>query len=229
MGELNSLERETRYERALVRMSSLPKEIIQREDVVLYRAYLLSKLQRWEEAVETLRPLGNHTEAKAIRRDCIENHAQFLEGLGNFQASAKVRETLLSESPEDVNSIVNQGIAYAMADDYDQAIKFFDQAIHLDASNELARYNKGVAQFEQGCVRAALGCFDQLIAQNRSHAGAWHYRALCLLEEAKTITLSWSRNAKLEEARQCLGKALRIDPNLEEARECLKRFESEPE
>jgi tetratricopeptide (TPR) repeat protein len=225
VGELNELERQGRYERALLLISTLTGQLGQREDVVLFKAYLLSQLQRWEEAVEALRPLGNQSEAKDLQRRCIEQQVEFLEALGDFQASAKVRGALLLDAPNDANGVVNQGIAYGMADNYEQAIKCFDQAIQLDSRCAPAWYNKGVALFEQGQIRTALSCFDTLIAANRSHAGAWHYRALCLLAEAKNIAIPWSRSAKLEEARQCLGKALRIDPNLQDARECLKQFE----
>jgi tetratricopeptide (TPR) repeat protein len=223
--ELSQLEREGRYEQALLGLSAFPAEVRQREDWLLFKAGLLDRLQRWEEALDTLEPVRDQPEARQFRQRCVEQQACFLEGLGQLQAAARMREVLVREAPRNVDGLVNQGIAYAQADDHERAMQYFDQALGLEANHELAWYNKGVALFDVGNLRDALGCFDKTIALNRSNAGAWHHRALCLLREAESMALPWSRNAKLEEARQCLGKALRIDPNLQEAREWLQKIQ----
>lgn len=226
LDEADRLEREGRYERALLVLGSVPAAVGARGDVLCRRGLLLYRLGRYEEAVEVLQKAGTHAQGKDLVRKCMEEKAAVLEGLGHYEAAASAQEALVSQSPTDARGLINQGITYAMADNYEQALLCFDRAIALDPDNETAWYNKGIALLDLGRVEGALNCFERTIRINRSNALAWHQKAVCLLQQAENAVMPWSRGAKQEEARQCLGKALRVNPNLQEARALLNSMQA---
>jgi tetratricopeptide (TPR) repeat protein len=226
LGELNELEDAGRYEAALLLLDRFPSPLQKRADVLRRRGRLLQRLGRYDQAVEAYRQAGSDSKSTEALRKCVEEHVAFLEGIACHQEAASLRGVILSLAPDDVGELINQGISFGMADNYERAIACFDRATTIAPDDERAWYNKGVALLDTGQIDRALQCFERSIAINRSSGLAWQQKAVCLMRQAQIVTMPWSRSSKLQEARQCLGRALRIDPSLDEARSLLDSLEA---
>jgi tetratricopeptide (TPR) repeat protein len=218
------LTREGQYEMAYMLLEHAPPAQRDTEEGVTRRADLLRRLGRRDAAIDLLRHHSLPDTSQGLLRQIIEEHATFLKGLGCHGEAASVHQMLVDGDEADVQAIVNLAIDFAMADQYDEALRQFDKAIAIAPESEPAWFNKGIALLDVGRVGEAGHCFDQVISIHRSNASAWYYKAVCLMREAEMAATSWSANSKIQEARQCLGKALRIDSNLSEARELLQQI-----
>ena len=224
MRVLRELRDKGLYEKALLVVSGLPQAVRTQAPIRFREARLLYLLGRYDEAMTLLSELPASPQCEDLLRKCVEEYSGFLEALGHHEMAVDIHGAMVGRVPDDVTAIINQGISYAMADDYDRALACFNRAIEMAPENEKALYNKGVALVDLRRLDDAVRCFDKVIHLNRSNALAWHQKAVCLRLMAEGMAMPWSRSAKLEEARQCLGKALRIDPNLREARELLDKI-----
>ncbi len=227
IGRLNRLEDAGRYELALLVLSRVPPELESRPDVLRRRGRLLQRLARYDEAVDAFRRAGDDPKSLTLLKKCVEEQTSFLEAIGCYDRAASARQVVLKSSPEDVRELVNQGISYGMADRYDDALACFDRALKIAPENEGAWYNKGIALLDLGRLEEAMACFDKTVAINRSSALGWYQRAVCLVRKAEAASMPWTRSSAVNEARQSVGKALRIDPNLRDARQLLEMLEGE--
>jgi tetratricopeptide (TPR) repeat protein len=223
--EINQLEDAGRYQAALLLLARFPAQLQRRADVLRRQGKLLQRLSRYDEAVEAFRQAGTDGKSIEALRACVEEHVAFLEGIGCHEKAASLHDVILSQAPDDVQKLINQGISFGMADNYERALQCFDQATTIAPNDERAWYNKGIALLDTGQIDRALECFEQTITINRSSGPAWYQKAVCLMRQSQLVTMPWSRSSKLQEARQCLGKALRIDPKLDDARQLLESFE----
>jgi len=225
LSRLNAVEDEGRFERALLMLGSLSAAYAQRPDVLRRKAILLSELGRFAEAIETLSHAGQDPKTAQTTQQVVDRQIAFYEELGLHSDAARARQQLLRVAPDNVRAIINQGISYAMADDYGQAIACFDHAIKLAPNDARAHYNKGSALLDVGRVGEALACLEETIRLDRAHGNAWYLKAVALLQQSESVSMPWSKSSKIQEARQCLGKALRADPGIREARQLLESLQ----
>jgi len=219
--QLNDLEDRGQYERALLLLSRFPEELGRRPDVLRRRGKLLQHLGRYAEAVDVLQRAGEDERSSGALRECVAEQTAFLECLGCHEEAANARGVVLSRTPDDVRGLIDQGVSFGMADDYQRAIACFERVIAVAPQNETAWYNKGIALLDIGQLQAALECFERTLAIDRANGQAWHHKAVCLVRQAQSA-MPWSQSSLLEQARQCLGKALRITPDLDEAQQLLR-------
>ena len=109
---------------------------------ILWMADLLSNLERHDDALKEYE--------KALKQDpnSIEGwfgKADGLLELGDSRASIIACEKGLAIDRDDIDLVIHYGILMLEIDNYEKALKYFDKAIILDSSDELAWYNKACA------------------------------------------------------------------------------------
>ena len=99
--------------------------------------------------------------------------------------------------------------------DYDKAIRRFEQAIKADSKLEIAHYNLGCAYLKMKKYTGAVDAFDKAVDLDPRFKEA-HYN----------LSLARFRINTLQQAKQAVEKALSIDPNYQLAQELLTEIEN---
>ena len=132
---------------------------------------------------------------------------------------------LIAEPPETIqynNGVItragshnNQGWLDFERNDYDEAIKQFEQAIKADSKFAVAHYNLGCAYLEMKEYSGAVDAFDKTIALDKKFKEAYYNRSL-----------AYFRTSQFQEARQDATKVLDIHPNYQLAKGLLTAIEN---
>ena len=132
---------------------------------------------------------------------------------------------LIAEPPETIqynNGVItragshnNQGYLDFERNDYDEAVKQFEQAIKADSKFAVAHYNLGCAYLEMKEYSGAVDAFDKTIALDQKFKEAYYNRSLV-----------YFRTSQFQEARQDATKVLDIDPNYQLAKGLLTAIEN---
>ena len=135
------------------------------------------------------------------------------------------------------HAILESGRAYFARKDYPAALERFEQAVALDPTYERAAAARALALIKLGRSREALGVCDAILKKNPSYALAYSTRGaaqqqLNLIAEARTsyetaarlepnnpfvlynFACFWARAGKTAETRECLARALQLDPKM---------------
>ena len=121
-----------------------------------------------------------------------------------FAIKAPQSVPLTSENQSDLaEEWNNKGVALYYQDNYDEAIKAYDEAIRLDPNLANAWYNKGTALNSQGKYDEAIKACDEAIRLDPNLAAAWCSKGAALFSQGK-----------YDEAIKACDEAIRLDPNL---------------
>ena len=130
-------------------------------------------------------------------------------------------ENLVAEPPEKIKVINragshnNQGCLDFEGNNYDEALKQFEQAIKADSKFAVAHYNLGCAYLEMKEYSGAVDAFDKTIALDKKFKEAYYNRSL-----------AYFRTSQFQEARQDATKVLDIHPNYQLAKGLLTAIEN---
>ena len=129
-------------------------------------------------------------------------------------------ENLVAEPPEKIQDFTmvstragshnNQGCLDFEGNNYDEAVKQFEQAIKADSKFAVAHYNLGCAYFKMEEYSSAVDAFDRAIALDQKFKEAYYNRSF-----------AYFRTSQFQEAKQDAIKALDIDRNYRLAQELL--------
>jgi tetratricopeptide (TPR) repeat protein len=93
------------------------------------------------------------------------------------------------------SSVNNQG-------EYDESVKYFDEAIRRDAINSTYWFDKGVALYYLERYDEALLAYDEALKLDSNNADIWYDKSIALD--------ALGRNSESKQAR---NEAIRLDPN----------------
>ncbi|MBZ0309786.1 MAG: tetratricopeptide repeat protein, partial [Anaerolineae bacterium] len=86
--------------------------------------------------------------------------------------------SLAIETDPQAEYYYNRGLAYALQEEYKNAVADFSDAIQLDSGYEDAYYNRGMAYYQTGNYRAAVADFNNLLELALDFEDALYQRAL---------------------------------------------------
>ena len=88
---------------------------------------------------------------------------------------------LISQSPE-VVKVYNQGVAAAQKKQYQQAIKFYNEALLMDPLYPKAYYNRANAKLSLKDYQGASSDFGRCLKLDPENGKAHYYKAYCNLQ-----------------------------------------------
>lgn len=144
--------------------------------------------------------------------------------------------TTASARASAVNTLLEQGIAQAEANQLSQATTTFEDILVLSPKNKYALYNLGLIAQERHDPSAAVTRYDQALSADKTYTPAMYNKAV-LLEtsdpnpalalyrrivglnpKASTaylhMAIVYARHGKLSQAKQARAKAISLDPSL---------------
>ena len=98
-----------------------------------------------------------------------------------------------------------KGIIHAAANEYEEGIAAFDQALQIKPDDYEAWYNRGIALDKLGRYEEAIAAFDQALQIKPDYHLAWHMRGYC-----------FEKLGQYEESLKSHNKAVRIKPDYAE-------------
>lgn len=98
-------------------------------------------------------------------------------------------------------NLINEGVFYTEAQEYDRAIECFDEILAQDPYNSAALNNKGAILLAKGDFAEALTLINAGLDKNPQNPEGWVNKALCLYAMSKT-----------QSALECCDKALKLKP-----------------
>ncbi len=96
---------------------------------------------------------------------------------GDFDAALADFDRILASDPNNVEILMDRGVAYAKKSEWDHAIRDFGKVLELDPSSADAHYNRGRAYAKKGELKRAFRDYDEALRLNPSDAGAYVNRA----------------------------------------------------
>ncbi|MGQ9722748.1 MAG: tetratricopeptide repeat protein [Candidatus Jordarchaeum sp.] len=102
---------------------------------------------------------------------------------------------------ESVGALVSKGNSMVDRGEFEEAIKFYDQALEIDPKDVVALANKGTALDQLGKYREAVECFDKVLEINKKDVEALNNKGSSLI-----------RLGKYSEAIKHFNDALAVSP-----------------
>lgn len=96
--------------------------------------------------------------------------------------------------------LVKKGEDAANGNNYEQALKFFEQAIEMNSENDFAWSDRGLMLDRQGKPDEALASFSRAIKINPTNPITWHNKGLVFI-----------RSERMVEAIECFDKAISLN------------------
>ena len=131
--------------------------------------------------------------------------------VGGRGADIEIPSNSAKRTVSDINALLETGRNYLESDDYDSAIKQFDETIGLDPGNSIAYLNRGDAFAAKRQRDAAIRDYGEVIRLDPNNSDAYAKRGE-----------TFSKSGQESKAIQDLEKALSLDPNHKSARDILK-------
>lgn len=109
--------------------------------------------------------------------DTVSNYPLYSKGLaqcsvGLFEEAVETFRELLRNTPEDVCTWNNLGIAYSRMGDQKKAIRCLKRAIDIDPNYEISWNNLGNTMYRAGNYTKAVDCYDRALELNLNYRDA---------------------------------------------------------
>ena len=145
-------------------------------EIYYFRAIYLVDVNNYEKAVgdytKFLEYRPDNSEALNGRGYCKEQLGQHAEAIRDFGLS-------IAANNEHLDYVFNnRGWSYARQEDYEKAIRDFDQAVKLNPALVEAQFRKGWCLQQVGQHADAVKAFDQAINQQTDYTEAWYLRGV---------------------------------------------------
>jgi protein O-mannosyl-transferase len=125
------------------------------------------------------------------------------------QITARFKQTLISK-PDTVEILSHMGLCFAQKQDPDMAVKYYRQALMLDANHVSTHRRLGLTLYSIGKTDEAIEQCRIVVAAEPNDAKTYNNIGIMLQSEGK-----------IDEAIDCFKKALEIDPEYQKARNAL--------
>ncbi len=104
--------------------------------------------------------------------------AQKRQNDGDLQGALRLYSHVLTEQPDDVDTIVRRGILRASFEDLEEARDDFDRALELDDQHLQARLNRALVLHSLGEIEAAIEDYDRALHDVDDNAEIWTNRGI---------------------------------------------------
>ncbi|MFW9961867.1 MAG: tetratricopeptide repeat protein [Candidatus Thorarchaeota archaeon] len=135
----------------------------------------------------------------------IQNAVKLIER-GLFKEAIDELRLFLQANPESIEGWYNLGYALTEHEDYDDAIKAYDEALAIDNGIFDVWFNKGTVLYEQRDFEHAKECYEKALEINPEDAEAWNNLGNC-----------FSRLADGRSAIEAYTRAVALKPDYAEA------------
>ena len=131
--------------------------------------------------------------------------------VGGRETGSEIQSGITTRTEPALDALLETGRKYLDIDDYDNAIKQFDEAIRLNPGDSSAYLNRGDAYAAKRQRDAAIRDYSEAISLDPGNADAYASRGE-----------TFSKSGQKSKAIQDLEKALSLDPNHKSARNILE-------
>jgi tetratricopeptide (TPR) repeat protein len=125
---------------------------------------------------------------------------------GLVKKAIEVLRGLVEERPDLIESWYNLGYALTEAEEYEEAVKAYDEALAIDNFIFEIWFNKGAALYAMSDFEAARDCYEEALEINPDDAEAWNNIGNC-----------HSRLTNGEAAIEAYTRAVALKPDYAEA------------
>lgn len=101
------------------------------------------------------------------------NYRRALDSLKKLQQPPQTQPTEASDTAQNAEDFLNQGLHKAKEGDYRGAIADFNQALQINPNDAQAYHNRGIARFKLGETQGAIENFTQALRLNPDYAEAY--------------------------------------------------------
>jgi tetratricopeptide (TPR) repeat protein len=129
-----------------------------------------------------------------------------LIGEGLFNEAIEELRTFLEKNPDSIEGWYNLGYALSETEEYEEAVKAYDEALAIDNFIFEIWFNKGAALYALKDFENARDCYEEALDINPDDAEAWNNLGNCL-----------SRLAEGPAAIEAYTRAVAIKPDYAEA------------
>jgi tetratricopeptide (TPR) repeat protein len=179
------------YDSAIYYYGEANKYFQKDEEIYLYLAEVHKALNNTGLAIETYRQLlvfspGNKTAVENLKwlQKATNNNAWAADmekakkfSTENLHDSAiHYLNRVIEKSPDNLEAIINRGVAWFMLGDLDRAISDFDYIIGLDSNLSDPWLKKGQVLLKKGMINEALECLNKALQYNPSSIEALNER-----------------------------------------------------
>lgn len=143
----------------------------------------------------------------------MSRHLDIIESLlraGDLASAIPKLHEYLQHHPDDAQQWGNLGLAYYLSRDFDNAVTFLKKASELTPTDHELRRKLGASLCEQGRHRAALSCFNKIIAELEG-ANLNEIQRRTLADSYFNCAISYNKSHKEELCKQMYLKSLEID------------------
>jgi len=164
-----------------------------------FRANLLIKMQRYQEAVDSFDMIIALDSSNA---QAYNDRALILAGgLDRDEEALASLEAALQIEPLNANIWYNKGLVAEKMERHNEALQAYGRAIDLNQGLDRAWHRQGHVLMLNGRYNESLASLEKAIELNSENAEAWNDMGMVLME--------LERN---DEARECFQKAAQLDP-----------------
>jgi tetratricopeptide (TPR) repeat protein len=140
------------------------------------------------------------------KNNTVIQKAVTLIGEGLFNEAIEELRTFLEENPDSIEGWYNLGYALAETEDYEEAVKAYDEALAIDNFIFEIWFNKGAALYALKDFEKAKDCYEEALDIDDTDAEAWNNLGNCL-----------SRLAEGTAAIEAYTRAVALKPDYAEA------------
>jgi tetratricopeptide (TPR) repeat protein len=216
---------EGRYERGIAACRSALEEDPEESAVRFELGCLLRALHRDEEALTAFSRCMNSEAHRARSQrqilDCLRDLIELKEAVGDYYDAAIYYRRYLAMEPDNARYWINLGVCLVSQGALAAALEAFDGGLRVDHRNAAGWFNKGLALAELERPAEAMEAFDRALALEPTSREAWFHKGQMLLSLPDSF-FGLGKAIGKHQARECLRRALAIDPDYEEARAALQ-------
>ncbi len=171
-----------------------------------------------------LKGLNNYSESEAIYLKLISSHPDFSSAylnlanqyieMSQYHKSLDLLDTSLNEFPCNLDLLKSRAVASKESGDIESAVKGFKKIIELDQKNYDAYNYLGVIFSDHGYLLEARQMLDKAISISSKQAHSYYNNSL-----------NYIRLMELENAKDCLNTALKLNPDYIDAKYALGTIE----
>ncbi len=143
----------------------LIEKALKEEDPGLKNGYLDKSIAELEKGVSIL---PNYAEAWNHLGIAYKEKNNAAAAVNAFEKARSFKEF------KDAEFYISSGLAYGLAQKYDQAVADFNKALSIDPDNAEAYNNKGLYLTEKGVIDSAIVCFDKAISLKKGFYQAFY-------------------------------------------------------